>query len=117
MDVGSAIASRGTIDPAAPLTHVTGTTQINNITVPVQFAQSGFGGCLRLIPDGTFRTVQAETSQLHLQQLFQGLLKCVTTMQPPNANRAMEENHYLLMIMRLIKGKYFARDRSLGYCQ
>jgi hypothetical protein len=39
LDVGSTIASAATISPAAPLTHVTGTRQINNITVPVQFAQ------------------------------------------------------------------------------
>jgi hypothetical protein len=56
LNVGSAIASAATIAPTAPLTHVTGTMQVNNINVPAQFAQSGFGGCLRLIPDGAFTT-------------------------------------------------------------
>ncbi len=56
LNVGSAIASAATIAPTAPLTHVTGTTQINNINVPPQFAPSGFGGCLRLIPDDAFTT-------------------------------------------------------------
>lgn len=56
LNVGRAIASAATIGPTAPLTHVTGTAQIINITVPAQFAQSGFGGCLRLIPDGAFTT-------------------------------------------------------------
>ena len=56
LNVGSAIVSATTIAPSAPLTHVTGTAQINNIGVPPQFAQSGFGGCLRLIPDGAFTT-------------------------------------------------------------
>jgi hypothetical protein len=55
-NVGSPIASADTIVPKAPLTHVTGTRQITTITVPPQFAQSGFGGCLRLIPDGAFTT-------------------------------------------------------------
>jgi hypothetical protein len=56
LNVGSAIASSATIAPTAPLTHVNGTTQINTLTVPPQFAQSGFGGCLRLIPDSAFTT-------------------------------------------------------------
>jgi len=56
MNVGRAIASAATIAPTDPLTHVTGTAQINTIAVPPQFAQSGSGGCLRLIPDGAFTT-------------------------------------------------------------
>jgi hypothetical protein len=56
LNVGGAIASAANIAPTAPLTHVTGTAQISYITVPAQFAQSGFGGCLRLIPDGAFTT-------------------------------------------------------------
>ncbi|MBZ5593079.1 MAG: hypothetical protein LAP39_12630 [Acidobacteriia bacterium] len=56
LSVGNAIASAATIAPTAPLTHITGTTQITTITVPTQFAQSGFGGCLRLIPDGAWAT-------------------------------------------------------------
>ena len=56
LNVGRAIVSAATIAPTAPLTHVTGTAQINTIAVPVQFAQSGFGGCLRFIPDGAFTT-------------------------------------------------------------
>lgn len=56
LNVGSPLASAATIAPTAPLTHVNGTTQINWITVPAQFAQRGFGGCLRLIPDSPFTT-------------------------------------------------------------
>ena len=56
LNVGSAIVAAETIAPTAPLTHVAGTKRINTITVPAQFAQSGFGGCLRLIPDDAFAT-------------------------------------------------------------
>jgi hypothetical protein len=56
LNVGSTIASAATIVPTAPVTHVNGTAQINTIAAPPQFAQSGFGGCLRLIPDGAFTT-------------------------------------------------------------
>ena len=56
LNVGTAIASAATIAPTAPLTHVTGTAQLNHIAGPRQFAQSGFGGCLRFIPDGAFTT-------------------------------------------------------------
>ena len=50
--VGTNVASASTIAPVAPLTHITGTTTISTITLPV----SGFTGCIRLIPDGLWST-------------------------------------------------------------
>jgi hypothetical protein len=57
--VGTAIASATTIAPVAPITHITGTTAVVNITAPTNFAQSGYGGCLVLIPDAAFTTTAA----------------------------------------------------------
>jgi hypothetical protein len=57
--VGTALASATTIVPVAPITHVTGTTAVVNITPPTAFAQSGYGGCLVLIPDGLWSTTNA----------------------------------------------------------
>jgi hypothetical protein len=59
MTVGTAIASATTIAPVAPLTHITGTTAVVNITAPASFAVSGSGGCLVLIPDAAFTTTNA----------------------------------------------------------
>ena len=56
LPVGSAIASAATITPTSAIHHITGTVQINTITAPSQFAASGMGGCLRLIPDAAFST-------------------------------------------------------------
>jgi hypothetical protein len=56
LPVGSAIASASTITPTSAIHHITGTVQITTITAPSQFAASGMGGCLRLIPDGAFTT-------------------------------------------------------------
>lgn len=56
LPVGSAIASASTITPTSAIHHITGTVQINTITAPSQFASSGMGGCLRLIPDAAFTT-------------------------------------------------------------
>ena len=56
LPVGSAIASASAIAPTSPIHHITGTVQVTTITVPSQFAASGMGGCLRLIPDGAFTT-------------------------------------------------------------
>lgn len=50
--VGSSIASATTIAPTAAITHITGTTTIQTITAPNQFATSGQGGRLTLIFDG-----------------------------------------------------------------
>lgn len=56
LPVGAAIASASSITPTSAIHHITGTTQINTITAPSQFAAAGMGGCLRLIPDGAFTT-------------------------------------------------------------
>ena len=56
LPVGSAIASASTITPTSAIHHITGTVQINTIAAPSQFASSGMGGCLRLIPDAAFTT-------------------------------------------------------------
>jgi hypothetical protein len=56
LPVGSAIAAASTITPTSAIHHITGTVQINTITAPSQFAASGMGGCLRLIPDAAFTT-------------------------------------------------------------
>lgn len=51
--VGTAIASATTIAPSAPITHVTGTTTIQTVTVPTNCTP----GCtIRLIPDGLWST-------------------------------------------------------------
>jgi hypothetical protein len=52
--VGSNISSASTIAPVSPVTHITGTTQINTITAPAVFSVSGYGGCIDLIPDGAW---------------------------------------------------------------
>jgi len=54
--VGPALASAATIAPTSPMHHVTGTTQITTITAPANFAVSGMGGCVVLIPDGAWST-------------------------------------------------------------
>lgn len=54
--VGSNISSADTIAPLARITHITGTTTVNTITAPTNFAVSGQGGCLTLVPDGVFTT-------------------------------------------------------------
>lgn len=52
LSIGSTIASAATIAPTNAVTHISGTTTINTITVPY----TGFKGCLRLIPDGLWST-------------------------------------------------------------
>jgi hypothetical protein len=54
--VGTALASAATIAPTSPMHHVTGTTQITTLTAPANFAVSGMGGCVVLIPDGAWTT-------------------------------------------------------------
>ena len=54
--VGTALASAATIAPTSPMHHVTGTSQITTITAPANFTVSGMGGCVVLIPDGTWTT-------------------------------------------------------------
>jgi len=49
---GAAVSSAGTITPTGQFFHVTGTTQINTISVPF----TGFIGSIRIIPDGVFTT-------------------------------------------------------------
>jgi hypothetical protein len=46
------IASATTIAPTAYVTHITGTTTIQTMTAPTDFAQTNGGGCLILIFDG-----------------------------------------------------------------
>jgi hypothetical protein len=57
--VGTAIASGTTIAPVAPITHITGTTDVVNITAPTALATTGNGGCLVLVPDGAWHTTNA----------------------------------------------------------
>jgi lysophospholipase L1-like esterase len=58
--VGSAIAAAATIAPTNALTHITGTTAIDTITVPTVVVSGGsFRGCLTLIPDAAFTTTTA----------------------------------------------------------
>jgi len=57
MAVGSTIASASTIAPTAPITHITGSSTIGAITVPVGCAFShGYGCTITLISDGGFST-------------------------------------------------------------
>lgn len=51
----AAVASASTITPSGPLFHVTGTTAITGITLPVGFVS----GSITIIPDGTFTTTTA----------------------------------------------------------
>lgn len=55
--IGAALASATTIAPTNYITHVTGTTNVVNITVPSAFAL--MGGELVLIPDGLWSTTNA----------------------------------------------------------
>lgn len=50
--VGVNVASASTISTSSGIFHVTGTTQINTINVPV----TGFTGSITIIPDGAFTT-------------------------------------------------------------
>lgn len=54
--ISAAIASATTIAPIATVFHVTGTTAIVNITVPLGFPS---GACMTIIPDGIFTTTNA----------------------------------------------------------
>lgn len=56
LEVGSNIASAATIAPTKSITHITGTTTVSTITVPVVFTGANRGGCLTLIPDGLWST-------------------------------------------------------------
>lgn len=59
LQVGAAIASAGTIAVLAPVTHITGTTNVVTITPPPGCA-SGTNGCqITLIPDGLWSTTNA----------------------------------------------------------
>jgi hypothetical protein len=49
---GTVIASATTIAPLSGITHISGTTAIATITLPV----AGFTGCIKLIPDGAWTT-------------------------------------------------------------
>lgn len=57
--VGAPISSAITISPTGYITHITGTTTIQTITAPSQFATTNFGGCIVLIPDGLWSTNNA----------------------------------------------------------
>lgn len=53
-NTGAALASGTTVTPINPVTHVTGTTTIQTVTVPAAFKL--VGGTLTLIPDGLWST-------------------------------------------------------------
>lgn len=55
MSTGSNVASAATITIAAEITHITGTTQITTINA-ISSAGTGYGNCVRLIPDGLWTT-------------------------------------------------------------
>lgn len=56
VDTVGTVASATTIAPANRINHITGTTAIVTITAPANFAATGFGGCIELIPDAAFTT-------------------------------------------------------------
>jgi hypothetical protein len=56
LEVGSSIASASAIAPTKSITHITGTTAVSTITVPISFTGTNRGGCLTLIPDGAWST-------------------------------------------------------------